>query len=229
MVASIPLEDQFTRWRSEYESDIMVSLASLAGERLFFDDDSSSGVSGDLESATLLATYMEGFWGMGSTVASHGVTHEVGVGGGGKPGAGKDKKEREQEILEGSLGQRIEVRLDELLARARELLVENRKEILAVSHALETNKTVTGEDIEAIIEGRRGALLDGRPYHDPRFLEEAETYHAQAVKAHRHHAAVAVPLPELRPVEQEVAAFAPAGSHGHSGNGAVAPSDEDES
>jgi cell division protease FtsH len=228
MVASIPLEDQFTRWRSEYESDIMVSLASLAGERLFFDDDSSSGVSGDLESATLLATYMEGFWGMGSTVASHGVTHEVGVGGGGKPGAGKDKKEREQEILEGSLGQRIEVRLDELLARARELLVENRNEILAVSHALETNKTVTGEDIEAIIEGRRGALLDGRPYHDPRFLEEAETYHAQAVKAHRHHAAVAVPLPELRPVEQEVAAFAPTGSHGHTGNGAAAPGEEDE-
>ena len=32
MVASIPPEDQFTRWRSEYEADIMVSLASLAGE-----------------------------------------------------------------------------------------------------------------------------------------------------------------------------------------------------
>src|SRR5438046_10666254 len=29
MVASIPPEDQFTRWRSEYETDILVSLASL--------------------------------------------------------------------------------------------------------------------------------------------------------------------------------------------------------
>src|SRR5919107_2179074 len=29
MVASIPPEDQFTRWRSEYEADILVSLASL--------------------------------------------------------------------------------------------------------------------------------------------------------------------------------------------------------
>jgi ATP-dependent Zn protease len=35
----------------EYETDILVSLASLAGERMFFDKDSSSGVSGDLESA----------------------------------------------------------------------------------------------------------------------------------------------------------------------------------
>lgn len=31
MVASIKPEDQFTRWKSEYEADIMVSLASLAG------------------------------------------------------------------------------------------------------------------------------------------------------------------------------------------------------
>jgi len=57
-----PAEDQFTRWRSEYETDIPVSLASLAGERMFFDRDSSSGVSGDLESATTVASYMEGFW-----------------------------------------------------------------------------------------------------------------------------------------------------------------------
>jgi cell division protease FtsH len=71
MVASIPPEDQFMRWRTEYDSDILVSLASLAGERMFFGDDSSSGVSGDLESATSVASYMEGFWGMGSTVSSY--------------------------------------------------------------------------------------------------------------------------------------------------------------
>ncbi len=86
MVSSIPPEDQFTHWRTEYEADIVVSLASLAGERMFFDGDNSSGVSGDLESATTVATLMEGYWGMGSTVASHGVTQKIGVGGGGRPG-----------------------------------------------------------------------------------------------------------------------------------------------
>src|SRR5207302_10466178 len=60
MVASIPPEDQFTRWRSEYEPDIMVSLASLSGERLFFGGDSSSGVSGDLVGATTIAILTEG-------------------------------------------------------------------------------------------------------------------------------------------------------------------------
>ena len=56
MVASVKPEDQFTRWRSEYEADIVVSLASLAGERLFFGGDNSSGVSGTSESATTVAT-----------------------------------------------------------------------------------------------------------------------------------------------------------------------------
>src|SRR5215475_3873237 len=71
MVASIPPEDQFNNWRTEFEADILVSLASLAGERIFFDGDNSSGVSGDLESATTVASFMEGFWGMGSTVSSY--------------------------------------------------------------------------------------------------------------------------------------------------------------
>src|SRR5207245_3871324 len=107
MVASIPPEDQFTQWRSEYEADIVVSLASLAGERLFFDGDNSSGVSGDLEGATQIATLMEGYWGMGQTVASHGVTHKVGIGGGGgKPG--KEEGKRAKDLLESSLGERIE-------------------------------------------------------------------------------------------------------------------------
>ena len=79
MVASIPPEDQFTRWRTEYEADIYVSLASLAGERMFFDNDSSSGVSGDLESATTVATQMEGFWGMGTTVSSYMTANRIGA------------------------------------------------------------------------------------------------------------------------------------------------------
>ena len=197
MVASIPPEDQFTRWRSEYEADIIVSLASLAGERIFFGGDNSSGVSGDLESATRVATMMEGYWGMGSTVASHGVTHEVGIGGGGRPGGGEGKegKDREKELLEGSLGQRIERKLDELLKRAEQLLAENRQAVLAVAHALESNKTLTGEDVVAVVEGHQGPLLDGRPYHTAEFLELAEQYHHAAITAHQGHSTISLPLP----------------------------------
>jgi len=195
MVKGIPAEDQFTSWRSEYEADIMCSLASLVGERMFFDGDSSSGVSGDLESATGIATLMEGYWGMGKTVASHGVTHRVGIGGGGKPGQGEGKTE--QDLLQGTLGYRIEEKLDDLLEHTRELLEKNRREVLAVAHALETNKTVTGDDVGAIIEGRQGALLDGRPYKTKGFLKTAETYHTEAMAAHKGHRSLTLTLPIL--------------------------------
>ncbi len=202
MVASIPPEDQFTRWRTEYEADVMVALASLAGERLFFDGDNSSGVAGDLVSATQVATLMEGYWGMGTSVTSHGVTHKVGIGSGGRPGEkgqGKASGKEETDLLNTGLGDRIEDKLDELLHRVEKLLRTDRLAVLAVAHALETHKTVTGEDIEAIIEGRKGPIIDGRVYVDPGFASAIEAYHEQAMAAHRDHGQFDIPLPRLAP------------------------------
>ncbi|MBM3671586.1 MAG: AAA family ATPase [Actinobacteria bacterium] len=195
MVSSIPPEDLFTRWRSDYEADVMVSLASLAGEKMFFDGDSSSGVSGDLETATQMSILMEGYWGMGSSIASHGVTHRVGIGGGGQPGTGDQDKERN--LLKTTLASRIEEKLAELYARTEQLLATNRVEILAVTHALETHKTLTGEDIEAVIEGKPGPLIDGRTYWKSSFVEHAEAYHSLVVGAHAQHGKVEVALPKL--------------------------------
>ena len=85
MVKSMGQEERFTQWRSEMETDIMVSLASLAGERLFFAGDNSSGVSGDLSSASTVAALMEGSFGMGSGLASAMNTRESGMGGQASP------------------------------------------------------------------------------------------------------------------------------------------------
>jgi ATP-dependent Zn protease len=194
MVSSIKPEDQFTRWRSEYESDIVVSLASLAGERMFFDGDSSSGVSGDLESATTVATLMEGYWGMGEMVASHGVTHRVGIGGGGRPGGAGDDDQRD--LLKSNLGERIDANLGQLLERADLLLHEHRTQVLVLAHALETHKTIAGEDVIAVLDGSEGPLIDGRAYHEPGFVAELETYHAAVSEAHKRHEKVAMPLPK---------------------------------
>jgi cell division protease FtsH len=194
MVSSIKPDDLFTQWRSEYEADVMVSLASLAGEKMFFAGDSSSGVSSDLEGATQVATFMEGYWGMGSTVTSHGVTHRVGIAGGGRPGIGDEK---EKDLLKSGLGQRIEETLESLLQRTETLLAENRLEVLAVTHALETNKTLTGDDIKAVVDGTRGPLVDGTGYHSPEFAAQAKEYHERALVAHQKHSAVDFPLPTL--------------------------------
>ena len=183
MVASIPPDDQFTRWRTEYESDILVSVASLAGERMFFDGDNSSGVSGDLESATTIASFMEGHWGMGSTISSHASNrrYEVGAPGGNR---GKDDSAKD---LRMALGDRIENNLATLLTRAEEILKEHKFKVLALAHALETHKTISGDDVIAVMNGEKGPLVDGRPYSIQANLDAIWNYHLAAVVAHKKH------------------------------------------
>ena len=191
MVASIPPDDQFTRWRTEYEADILVSVASLAGERMFFDGDNSSGVSGDLESATTIASFMEGHWGMGSTISSHASNrrYEVGAPGGNR---GKDDGTKD---LRMALGDRIENNLTSLLAKAEEILKDNKFKVLALAHALETYKTISGDDVIAVMNGSSGPLVDGRPYLDQNNLDAIWKYHLAAVTAHQKHERPEVSIP----------------------------------
>jgi len=202
MVSSIKPEDLFTQWRSEYESDILVSLASLAGERMFFDGDSSSGVSGDLDSATFTASYMEGYWGMGKTVSSAatGRRLEAGTPGGGNrataPGAGG---EGHGPTPFGRLADRIEDNLGTMLVRAEDILRENERHVLALAHALETHKTLSGEDVTAVMEGQRGPLVDGAPYQNDAFIDRLRDYHLAAAQAHREHDKPHIPMPAAEP------------------------------
>jgi ATP-dependent Zn protease len=191
MVASVPLEDQFTDWRSHKEADVMVSLASLAGERLFFDGDNSTGVSADLRNATRVTMTMEAFVGMGETIASHSVT----IAQIGRPLGGMVEDGSDRAFLETELGRRVERRLALLRDRVRALLEENRRHVLAVAHALETCKTISGDDVVAIIEGHTGPLIDGRVYLDAEVQEALERYHEAVLVAHREEGRVALPLP----------------------------------
>lgn len=194
VVMSVAGEETFTSWKSSYDVDILVSVASLAGERLFFEGDNSSGVAGDLRTATLLATMMEGYWGMGATLTAHDVVQQMaGRGVGYRPGRTVDKDAIQ-------LTNRIETLLQLIFEKATRLLAENRTMVLAIAHALETHKTISGEDIAAIMENRQGPKVDGRPYHDPVFVDIAENYHRMALEAHRRTGEVDLPLPVLRPV-----------------------------
>jgi cell division protease FtsH len=174
-VQPIPVEERFTSWRTEYEADVMVSLASLMGERMFFGGDNSSGVSGDLQNATRLALAMEGLWGMGETIGSYAVTRAPA---GAQPLAdGTDRA-----LLDSPLGQRVERLLVELSERTSNLLAEHRAHVLAVAHALESHKTISGEDVIAAIEGTEGPVVDGRSYVE--MTQALEDYHEQALAAH---------------------------------------------
>jgi cell division protease FtsH len=62
--AAIEKEERFSKWRSEQEANLIWTLGAMAAEQVFYRQ-TSSGVGGDLASATQLAALMVGMWGMG--------------------------------------------------------------------------------------------------------------------------------------------------------------------
>ena len=76
--------------------------------------------------------------------------------------------------------------------------------MLSLAHALERHKTLSGDDVVAVLEKRLGPIVDGRIYGDPAFVAELEAYHEAAVEAHRRHAIVAVQMPAPRLPDNEV-------------------------
>ncbi|MBA3363257.1 MAG: AAA family ATPase [Actinomycetota bacterium] len=212
-VSSIPPEDQFVQWRSEREIDVITFLASLAGERLFFDGDHSTGVGGDMRGATALTTQMLAYFAMGETIASRSVTL-AGLRGPVQPAeTGADRS-----LFDTEFGKSVEAKLQDLYDRTMALLEEHRDDVLTVAHALETYKTITGDDVEAIIEDREGPNIDGRRYHDSRFLDELETYHAACAAAHLQHGGVegTIPIPVPPPPVGALAAIRPGSGNGRS-------------
>ena len=152
MVKNLLAEDRFTQWKSEFETDVMVSLASLAGERMFFGDDNSSGVTGDLRSATAVASYMEGVWGMGDQLVSYTID-QTAVGQASNPAAVALQRNAEQ----------INGRLNDLYEQTWELLDEHRDKVLTLAAVLEERKTISGDDVTAIM----GTPPGERPMRQP--------------------------------------------------------------
>jgi cell division protease FtsH len=207
LVSFVPPEDQMFDWKSEREIDVMSSLASLAGERMFFDGDNSVGVGGDLQNATRAVVTMLGFTAMGDTIASHAVS--LGSIRGAQP-----IEDGSRTLFDGQFGHQVEAKLQELYDRVWALLEENRGEVLAVAHALETHRTVTGDDIAAVIEGTVGPTVDGRSYQEPGFRQMIEHYHQAALRAHKQHGGLdtVIPVP-IPPPPVEVASVPVASPH----------------
>jgi hypothetical protein len=152
---------------------------------------------------------MEGFWGMGTTVSSYSMARrlEVGSPGGGRGGALKKGENPEMQVRR-ALADRIEDNLNTLLSRVEEILKEDRNHVLALAHALETHKTLSGEDVVAVMEHTQGPLVDGRPYANEDFLNSLSDYHLAAARAHREHSQQKLGLPVPSPETASVSPWA---------------------
>jgi cell division protease FtsH len=192
-ILPLPIEERFMEWRTTYEADVMVSLASLVGERMFFGGDNSSGVTGDLDSATRTVMAMHGVYGMGSTYRSYLADRSVEMDGSRRIRYSKEVGERAEELLA------------ELADRTEVLLTKHRRDVLALAHALEEHRTFSGEDVIAIMERKAGPIVDGRIYDDQGFVDALEAYHADVLRVHQGNAHT-MKLPTMRVIDGEGAA-----------------------
>lgn len=96
-----------------------------------------------------------------------------------------------------ALSDRIEDNLSSLLAKAEIILRDNRRKVLAVAHALEIHKTLSGDDVVAVIEGKIGTIADGRHYLVEENMVAIEAYHGAAVKAHAGHKKPDIEIPKF--------------------------------
>src|SRR5260221_5445927 len=124
---------------------------------------------------------MEDFWAMGSTVSSYSTAKRLEVGAPGGAQGGRRKKGQDPEAdLRRALADRIEDNLGTLLSRTEEIVRENRRQVLSLAHALESHKTLTGDDVVAVIDCTEGPLIDGSPYAHAEVISEPDEYHGVA-------------------------------------------------
>ena len=168
---AIEKEERFSSWRSEEFSKLIWTLGAMAAERVFYGEN-STGVGGDLESATTRAAWMVGVCGMGPEPAD-------------LAGAADELAEREKEVMERyeRIGQRLMNRvshgsamqgdpiaavlgdagkraaaaqiLGQAYVAAQALIEANRFEVEAIADTLVERRELHGDEVVALLERHR--------------------------------------------------------------------------
>jgi ATP-dependent Zn protease len=138
-------EERFTKTKSEMRALIDIAFGGMVAEELFFGE-SSSGVAGDLQAATVNACQMIGLLGMGATLVSSAAMEY--------PAGGIVSK-----VLSTDEG-RAEV--EDLLAASKasvtQMLDEHRHVVEGLRDALLQRQELIGDDILAVIRESQPSL-----------------------------------------------------------------------
>ena len=172
---AIEKEERFSSWRSEEVAKLVWTLGAMAAERVFYGEN-STGVGGDLESATTRAAWMVGVCGMGPEPVDLSGNENV---------PADDVDEREQELMDrfDRIGQRIMNRvsnasamqgdpiaavlgdpdkrraaaqiLGQAYVAAQALIEANKTEVESIADTLVVRRELHGDEVVALLESHR--------------------------------------------------------------------------
>ncbi len=120
---------------------------------MFFENDNSSGVSGDLSSASRVAALMEGSFGMGASLTSANGTRQNA--GGGPANAVSISLRENREAIEKNLAH--------LYDDVAGLLEEHREKVLELAAVLEQRKNISGDEVAEIMGSTPGSRTMREP------------------------------------------------------------------
>jgi ATP-dependent Zn protease len=151
MLAHSDSEERFTRTKSEMQALLQIAMGGMAAEELFFGE-SSSGVAGDLATATTTACQMVGALGMGSSLIAD---TSVGFTGSSDPTS---------KVLASDAGrEEVEHLLASSKADARSMLDQNRHVVEALRDALLARDELVGTEIIEVIQAAEPERQNGTP------------------------------------------------------------------
>jgi ATP-dependent Zn protease len=186
-----PEEEIHTYTKDELLGRLQISLASRAAEEIFLNIQ-MSGVTGDLQSATGLAAFMIGAYGMEESFYSY-LTFGT------------------QAMASGELKPRVERLLDQEYRKVKKLLEENTDAVIAIAEALILRNELTDIDVDEIlarIEAEHPfinpAAHEQRPslgFSAPRALPEPGNGRRNGKHAPRTNEPVIIPTAARPPVE----------------------------
>jgi ATP-dependent Zn protease len=135
-------EERFTKTKSEVRALIDIAFGGMVAEELFFGE-ASTGVTGDLQAATLNACQMIGLMGMGTTLISAAALEY--------PAGGIVSK-----VLANDEGRaEVESLLADAKASVTRMLDEHRNVVESLRDALLDRKELIGDEILDVIRGSR--------------------------------------------------------------------------
>ncbi len=147
MASSLPQGDRYTYSKGWFEARIVISYGGFAAEELIYNE-TSSGVSSDLKSATSIARKMVTEWGMSEKIGPQTLGSE------GEPiflgkeiATHKDYSEGTANLID------LEVRviLDRSLNKARQILKDHKDQLVKLAEELVQKETLDDNEIRVLL------------------------------------------------------------------------------
>ena len=146
---SMPVEDKFLTTKAQLEDAMAMTLGGRAAEEIVFDE-ITTGAANDLEKVTGTAKQMTMRFGMSDKLGPRVLGHNQGA-----PFLGRDMHSEPDysDDMARTIDSEIRRIIEEAHQRARDILVEHRADLEALSGILLRRETIEREEFLALLEG----------------------------------------------------------------------------